>query len=36
MVPFTGEIDVEAGNVVKRAYYVTEATIAGGDVWVAE
>lgn len=36
VVQFTGEIDVEAGNVVKGAYYITEATIAGGDVWVAE
>lgn len=36
VVGFTGDIDVEAGNVVRGAYYITEATIAGGDVWVAE
>jgi len=36
VVQFTEEIDMEAGNVVKGAYYITEATIAGGDVWVAE
>lgn len=35
-VQFTGVIDVEDGNVVNGAYALTEATIAGGDVWVAE
>lgn len=36
MIQFTGDINVEAGNVVDGAYSMTEATIAGGNVWVAE
>ena len=36
VVQFTGGIDVGAGNVIQGAISLSEATIADGDVWVAE
>ena len=36
VVQFTGGIDVGAGNVIQGAITLSEATIADGDVWIAE
>ncbi len=35
-VQFTGEIDVEAGNVITGIYTLSKATIEGKDVWIVE
>ncbi len=36
MVNFTGNIDVEAGNIVEGAYSLSRAAISDGEVFVNE
>ena len=36
VIQFTGDIDVDAGNVINGALSMSEATVADGDIWIAE